>query len=553
MKSAKQFSRREFLKDALLAGTASAATGMISASPALAAQGAPDKWDAEADVIVVGTGIAGFCAAFEAKDAGASVIMVEKQKWAGGCSAMANGSFEMPANHINKKAGIEDHVEWAYEDFFKNGKERAVPELLSQFVEGAADTALYLEKLGIVWGGPSLQLPDNRVPRTIRVQAGPMNKIAGGLGLIDVLNQNAAKRQIPVKLDHRMTGLIRPDAKGPVIGIQVVNAGQTLNFMAKKAVILASGGFKSNLQMLRAWHPALDEVFGWSGGPYVQMTGDGHQAAMAVGAGLTDASFTVSFSVKWGSSRPSVWEPQSVENPILSSGLPYRIGNQSAVLIENDGNRWVNEGIVDTGEADLETPWVEAYLALPKRPRNVWAIVDSVGARDLNWKIDDIKNASLTKAPFLDPKAVAWADTIADLATQMGVPADGLAATVKRYNEHISWGKDRDFGRPRGFTALSTPPFMAAKLFMLTHDQGCGIRANTQMQVIDQTFQWDAGSSPSVALDKERVIPHLYAAGELVGGLWGAARGHGKIGAYAVQGRIAGKAAVKETDWQPAV
>jgi urocanate reductase len=547
MSSPTKVSRRTFLKDAALAGAASAMTTALGAGPAFAAQAAPTTWDAEADVVVVGTGIAGFCAAFEAFDAGATVLMVEKQKWAGGCSVMANGSFIMPANHINKKANVEDKVEWAYEDFFNNGKWRGTPELLHQFVDGAADTALYLEKLGIVWSGPTLQLPDNRVPRTIRVNVGPMNKVAGGLGLLDVLTQNATKRKIPIKYEHKMTRLIRPNNTGPVLGIEVTNAGKTLNFKAKKAVVLASGGFKCNWQMLKSWHPAFDEVMNFSGGPYVNVTGDGHQAAMAVGAGVTDMSFTCGFSIKFGTSIPSVWEPQTYETPILSTGLAYRIGNTSAMMVDNDGNRWVDEHSVDTGEADLETEWIQRYLNLPKRPRKAWAIVDSVGAVDLGWKLDDIKNASLTKAPYLDPKMVAWGDTVADLAKMMGIDEKALAASVTRFNGWVTQAIDRDFDRPRGFRAISTAPFMAARLLPMTHDQGCGLRANTKMQVIDQTFQRDQGQTAPVALDKERVIPHLYAAGEIVGGLWGAARGHGKIGSYAVQGRVAGKTAVTET------
>jgi fumarate reductase flavoprotein subunit len=82
---------------------------------------------------------------------------------------------------------------------------------------------------------------------------------------------------------------------------------------------------------------------------------------------------------------------------------------------------------------------------------------------------------------------------------------------------------------------------------LITHDQCAGMRVNSKLQVIDQTLQAETGTGPSVALDAERVIPHLYAAGEVTGGLFGADRGSGKMGSYLIQGRFAGKNAAKES------
>jgi len=287
--------RREFFRDAAAAGVVATAAATLGPRVVHAAPGIPDKWDAEADVIVVGTGVAGYAAAIEAADAGATVLMIEKMKFVGGNSILAGGNCMMPVNHLQKKAGIEDHVEWAFEDYYNNGEHRAVPEILNVFIKGAGDTALWFEKLGIVWRGPTMQNPDNRVPRTLRPDVSKTYQGANGLSLIDVLNQNAVKRQIPIKLEHKLTQLIRPDPAGPVLGVVVQNAGKTLNFKAKKAVVLATGGYKANHRMCRAWHPLLDEQFNWSGGPYTQTTGDGAFAAMAVGAGLGDASWPCSF------------------------------------------------------------------------------------------------------------------------------------------------------------------------------------------------------------------------------------------------------------------
>ena len=525
--------------------------------------GVPETWDEEADVVVVGTGIAGYSAAHMAKEAGADVIIIEKEKWYGGNSLLSGGNCQMPANHMNKAAGIEDRVEWAYEDYYEHGEYRNVPELLRLFVENAADVALWLEELGVIWTGPKLQLPDNRVPRTITGTVPETGLRKGGVGLIEPLHKAATDRQIPVKLEHKMTRLIRPDSKGPVLGLEVVSAGKTLNFRARKAVILATGGYKANLQMIRAWHPLLDEEFGWSGGPSIHTVGEGHLAAMALGAGMTDASFTLSFSFTVGNPVHTVWEPQELTQPAISGGLKYDLRktresvlpydnpsegpNPWAILVENDGKRYCNESTFPS-KKEPHYPWVTAYLKLPQRPRKVWVVVDSAGATGTGWELASFESA--TRPPYLDPDSIAFADTIGELATKMGMPPANLEATVNKYNEYAAAGEDKDFQRPRPLTPITEPPFFGARLFLFTHDQQNGIRVNTKMQVIDQMFALETGTAPSVPVDKEGVIPHLYAAGEVTGGTFGAARGSGKMGSYGVQGYFAGKNAVAETPWE---
>lgn len=540
----KRVERREFVKQAAAMGTAVAAAEVLGAlAPAHARAAVQEKWDDEADVIIVGTGAAGFAAAIEANDAGAGVLMIEKAKSFGGRSIHANGDCQMPASHIQQKEGIQDHADWAFEDYYFHGEQRAVPEVLRVFVEGAADTALWLEKLGIVWSTPRLQTPDCRVPRTIAPVASPSYRGVGGMALIDVLHQHAVKRRIPIKLEHRLTSIIRPDSRGPVMGIQVAHAGRTLNLRARRAVILATGGYNANHRMLRALHPQLDEMFNWAGAPYTQNTGDAHLASMRVGAGLADASSPPSFWMIFGSTQVFRWEPQTPDSPFVRAGLPFARGNRAPMLVDTDGKRFVNEHVFNTGDAEVTTPWVAAYLTLPKRPRNVWAIVDSVGAADMGWRRAQFIDPAAQQTPYLDPELLATADTLDELAARVGISAEGLRATVGKYNV----GVDTDFDRPFPYTPIVKPPFYAAKMSPLFADQSSGMRVNSRMQIIDQAFQMvESGASESVAIDREPIIPHLYGAGEFTGGSFGASRGHGKLGSYVVQGRVAGKAAAAE-------
>jgi succinate dehydrogenase/fumarate reductase flavoprotein subunit len=217
------------------------------------------------------------------------------------------------------------------------------------------------------------------------------------------------------------------------------------------------------------------------------------------------------------------------------------------ILVDNDGNRYSNEATFVTGHVVWNGAHMEAFLNLPKRPRKSWMIVDADGAKALTWNAAVFQNPDPQKAPYLDPKLVATGNTIAELAGKIGIPAANLEATINKYNDMAAAGADKDFKRPAPLYALKTAPFYAAQTVLVTHDQCAGMRVNTKMQVIDQNLQAETGTGPSVALDQERVIPHLYAAGEVTGGLFGADRGSGKMGSYLIQGRFAGKNAAKES------
>ena len=542
--------RREFIQGSALAGTGVATAGVLgSFVPATAsAAGVPDRWDEEADVVVVGTGFAGLGAAIEAHDAGAAVMVIEKENRYGGNSLLARGSMQYPANHIQKAAGIEDRPEWAYEDIMKMGEYRNARELVRLFVDNAADTALWLEKLGIVWNKqPSIQ-EGCRVPRSLTPVPSPNYPQARGISEVTVLHRAATEtRKVPIRLGCKMTRIIRADAVSPVAGIEVFANGKTISIRARRAVILATGGFKANHQMIRALDPRLDEPLSWSGDPYVHTVGDGHFAAAAVGAGFVDMSFVCEFAITIGSSRYVVWDPQAMTSPIGSGGLPFATAGQPyMILVDNDGNRYVNEATFATSHVTWNGEYTVAYLNLPKRPRTAWMIADAEGAGALTWSAAALQNADPATTPYLDPKLVGMANTLEALAARIGVPAANLGATINRYNGYVPGGIDGDFKRPAPLHALRTPPFYAARAVLIAHDQCGGIRVNARLQVIDQTRQAETGTGPSVALNDERVIPHLYAAGECAGGLYGADRGPGKIGSYLVQGRFAGRHAALE-------
>lgn len=128
----------------------------------------------------------------------------------------------------------------------------------------------------------------------------------------------------------------------------------------------------------------------------------------------------------------------------------------------------------------------------------------------------------------------------------MGVPAANLQATITKYNGYAATGVDKDLKRPAPMYPIAKPPFYAARIALICHDQCTGIRVNQRMQVVDQSDQWQPASAPGKPIGEEKVIPHLYAAGECTGGTGGAIRGSGKRGWYMVHGFVAAENAAKE-------
>ncbi len=535
----KLVSRREFLKDAAIVSASVAAAGALGATPALAAPSVPEKWDKETDVLIIGSGYAGLCAAVEAADAGAKVMVLEKAAVPGGNSILCAGNALFTATHVQKAANVEDKPEWFFEDQMKYGEYRAVPELLQTFVDNSADCVAWLEKLGLVFRKELGTSEGMRVPRGHFPDPSPNYPGAGGMAYWTVLYKAAQQRKVDLLLKHKMTRIYRSD-KGPVVGVQVDNEGKTVNIKANRAVVLACGGWKSNVYMRMAWDPRLDADLYSGGEPYIETTGDGVNAAVDAGAGLTDMSFVCEFRFKWGTKLYQLWEPVSITQ--LTSGAGLTINDfQRVVFVKNDGKRFVDEFAAD---AYPQIRFYDAFLNMKERPRAVWAVLDADGFAAFKWNADAFKNPNPLKSPALSPDTVAYADTLEDLAKKINVPAANLAETIKRYNGFVAAGKDEDFAKPKLAFKIEKGPFYAAKVQFFAHDQQGGIRANTKGQVIDRAEQ--ATATKPIPIDKQKIIPNLYAAGEVVGGYVGAERGHGKISIYMVYGRIAGKNAAAE-------
>lgn len=361
---------------------------------------------------------------------------------------------------------------------------------------------------------------------------------SSGISYWYVMYEKALDLGVEMFLEHK-AGKILQDAEGNAIGLEVDTNEGAKNFKAHQAVILGSGGWKSNEAMRLNYDPRLDSDLSAGGLPYVETTGEMINEALNIGAGERDMSFVCEFRFKWGTRFYQAWDPVDIENPPVTRTGMIISDFADVVLVKEDGRRFVDE---NAAKEYPQEPFYEAYLN-QTAPRLSWAIVDTSGAETLKWDIEALKNPSEETAPWLNPDCVAIGETLDELANQMGVPADGLKDEIEKYNRYVAAGSDDDFGKTAMQEPLQTGPFYAVKMQFFAHDQMGGLVANSKAQVCLRSQH--NGPEP-IDLDAQAVIPHLYAAGECVGGYVGEDRGHGKISIYMVYGRIAGQEAVKE-------
>ncbi len=554
----KGISRRNFVKAAAGSALAVAGASALSTEPAAAygveTEGIPTKWDMETDVVVVGTG-SGLATAIEAADAGAEVIVIDKADHVGGLYICAGGSCTMGGGTVvQERAGVEDDMESWYDAEMAASDHRGVPEMIRTYVEKGPDTVLWLENLGLVWAplthGVLPDGPDRgHGPAQSENYLGGSGTAGSGIAWTQVMQRRVEEQGTPILLKHRMLRIYR-EPKGPVVGIEVDNEGRRLNIKARKAVVVATGGYTDNEAMCAAWDPRTvgPETYGDGGvpgyPPYIESTGDGLFAAMDVGAGLTDMSFVSFMYLFYGSKTYWAWEPRDWSQLNLLRGRGLTLageGTQRLILVKNDGRRYVNESAEynpDVPECEFTT----AFLNLKERPRNVWAVTDADGAADLGWTERLFENANPLEPQCLDPECLALADSIEELAEKTGIPVEGLQDTITRYNGFVDSGEDADFGKPMPLYKLANPPFFAAKLSLIRHTQVGGIRTNTKMQVLDRADT----VGKALPIDQMKTIPHLYATGECAGGSLGWRRVHNKIGHYISFARIAGVNAAAE-------
>lgn len=468
------------------------------------------------DVIVVGAGISGLAAALDLGRGGARVTLIDMSSVFGGHAVMSQGSLSIVGSPVQAAAGVHDTPDLAFQDVINFGED-ADAGWARYYVENSRREVYdWVTELGVQFEGVTTS-PGNSVDRE--------HQPAGrGIGLVtpiyrECLEHDNIRFVWSTKVEQLLT------ENGRVVGVvgRNLRAGRESTFRAA-AVVLATGGFQSNLDMVREYWPAEfrfpERVFVGSGRHSV---GFGHKLAEGVGGDL------VNMDHQWNyfTGIPDLRYPGTKRG--LSAANMY------GILVNAEGKRFANlHG------------WAKAVMPpLLKQPRaTLWFIFDEATKPFFVVSGSDWADFRKVEKEILgNPELVQTAGTLEELAEKAGLPADNLVETVRRYNELVRRGEDEDFHRfgpgrsafaNKASPALTTPPFYVMQAFPLTRKSMGGVAIDRQCRVMD------AHKQP---------IPGLFAVGELTGlaGINGKAALEGTfLGPCIVTGRMAARTILSE-------
>ena len=448
--------------------------------------------DGTCDIVVIGAGGAGLSAAVAVAETASSlkIIVLEKQGIIGGNTNYSTGGINAAETDIQKGLGIEDSKQLFYDDIMKGGKYENIPSLVQNFVEHAPVTISWLTGLGADLSDVGL-MGGSSVKRTHRPQGGT----AIGPHLMKILKSATSNKNIEIRTSNKVTGLLSA-VDGSVTGVKVQNANGSTYSLTAKAVIIATGGFGANLEMVTSLQPSLKGFAtlnhpGATGNAFAWMTAIG-------GATIQMANIQI---------HPTA----EATNHIL---ITEAVRGNGAILVNHESKRFCNE---------MDTRDVVSAAILAQTQGEAFLIFDQ-GVRKSLASIETYANQHLLKEGA----------TVAELAEAIGIPATDLEATLNRYNAQQKAGTDEDFGRSAAqmTAALETAPYYAVCVTPAIHHTMGGLSVNTATQVLKAD-----GTA----------IPGLYAAGEVTGGLHGANRlGGNGVADIVVNGRLAGIAAAQK-------
>ena len=514
-------------------------------------------WDYETDLAVVGSGAAGLAAALAASIEGLNALVIEKTAHYGGTTALSGGVLWVPGNVHMQHSEAANDMERALTYLEHHVGNRVGPEKLRAFVTeaprmldhllrhsqldvesflgfpdyrphspgalaegrsveprvlagrrlgthlqelrsrgaiapaGIVGTMVELRQLASARANPRQLLKAWRLlPRNLWNRLARRKHLANGAALVARLRLSLLERQVPLWLNSSLTELMVED--GRVIGLGIESGGERRNVRAHKGVVLAAGGFERNAEMRREHLVAEPDTSYTSGSE--GNTGDAIQAGMAIGAAvdlMDDAWWAPTF-------MPPGRTPQIV---IFERAKP---GN---IIVDAAGKRFANEA---DPYNDLVKQMQEAHqggaAAIPAH-----MVFDH--AYRAKYPIGGML-PGVTPQRHLDSGFVVRAESLSELARQAGIDADGLAATVARFNTMAAKGRDEDFQRGESafdrfsgdpavgpnpcLAPLDKPPFYAMKLYPGDLGTKGGLLTNEFAQVMG------TDGAP---------VPGLYAAG----------------------------------------
>lgn len=454
----------------------------------------------EADVVIVGGGGSGLAAAVTAAEKGASVIVLEKNGFVGGNTILCGGIYNAPDPELQGKQGIEDSPELFMKQTLEGGDNVGNPELVKVLTHNALDGLNWLRGLGMKFDETIIQGAGSLYPRTHQ-SIEPL-----GTGFIAAyLRKFEGNDKVQVLTETTVEELVMDGDK--VAGVKAKNYdGSDLTVTAKKGVIIATGGFSKNIDMVLEyntsgkWPNLTKDVVSTN---LASIQGDGIRMAKKIGADLVDMEqmqFLYLGIPKLG----------------MISGL-VDLGAENTIFINQKGERFVQED----GRRDV------ICKAIFEQENGQMYYMHSSDTLDFNTE------KSLEGVPMpelLKDHTYGWqsGETLEELAKNLNVPVEALKQTVESYNRAVDEKKD-EFGRTLLTKKMEKGPYAAVPRVPALHHTMGGLRIDTQARVLNAQGQ---------------PIPGLYAAGEVTGGIHGANRlGGNAVVDTVVFGRLAGESA----------
>lgn len=443
--------------------------------------------DKEADIVIIGAGGAGMAAAVEAAGLGKSVIIVEKMPIVGGNTNRATGGINAAETSIQEQEGIEDTIDTYYNDTFKGGKEENDPELLKVMVENSAEAVDWLNELGA--GLTRVSLSGGATNPRIHT---PEDGSAVGPVVVKVLENKLKELGVEILMETTAKNII--EENGAAAGVEVENVNGNSFKIHAKAVIIASGGFGANSDMVESFRA---DLVGFSTTNHAGATGDGIELGQEAGAALDDIEFI--------QIHPTT-DPES--GYMFTEGLR----GDGAILLNSQGMRFTDE---------LLTRDVVSANILKQEGGIAYLVTN-----------EEMKEENAALAGYIKKGYATECATLADVAKAIGAEEAAVVESMAKYKDAVAAGTDAEFGREHLTKDLSEGPYYILKVTPGIHHTMGGLKIDTTTHVIST---------------EGNAIKGLYAAGEVTGGVHGANRiGGNAVTDIIVFGRIAGKTAAEE-------
>lgn len=521
----KGISRRQFIQGTAISAVGVAAAGVLSgcgaaepenkanapaagneakASFEIAPKPIPDseiKKTVNADVIVVGAGMSGLCAAISAAQEGAKVILLEK-------TARVNfRGYDYGAVNSKMQQSVGANVDGmkAVQEIMRFGGYKGNQKVVSLWAEHSGAVADWIEELAKQAGCTPVAVPlaetttpgalfepfptlSLRIkPNDAALAASPQGTSPYTAATAYVLHTSAQKAGVDIRFKMPAAQLVRQD-KGRVTAVIAGEKGNYTKFVGKKGIILCTGDYGSDKEMRAKYIPSTEYIhmnmYEMVNGPI--NTGDGHKMGMWIGAAIDEYPHA-----------PMYFDFAVVGAPIIADALM----RQPWLNVNVRGERYANE----------ELPYAYICNAQRQQPEHYkWAVWDAkwpqeapkfnlIACKDMRTQFHNPDNIK----KYIEKGYIRSGNTIEELAKKIKVPVETFRATVTRYNELAHQGKDLDFGkRATCMTTIEQAPFYAAPLGTALLVTLGGLQINENLQVLD---------------NDKNVIPGLYAAGNASG------------------------------------